>query len=141
VITPRIYNISELSREMKVTTRTIRFYEEQGLLQPERRGTQRYYSARDRVQLELILRGKRIGLSLAECKELIDLYDPAGSNHKQLSRLLDCIAERRRQLREQILDIEKIQWELDMAEQRCRVALSGFSGAAHQINNNRKSGS
>ncbi len=72
------YSISDLSRELDITTRAIRFYEEQGLLSPERRGLERIYSARDKVTLKLILRGKRIGFSLAECRELIELYDPSG---------------------------------------------------------------
>lgn len=70
------YSISDLARELDITTRAIRFYEEQGLLAPERRGQERVYSARDKVSLKLILRGKRIGFSLAECRELIELYDP-----------------------------------------------------------------
>jgi DNA-binding transcriptional MerR regulator len=65
------YSISDLARELDITTRAIRFYEEQGLLTPERRGLERIYTARDKVSLKLILRGKRIGFSLAECKELI----------------------------------------------------------------------
>ena len=67
------YSISDLARELDITTRAIRFYEEQGLLAPERRGQERVYSARDKVSLKLILRGKRIGFSLAECRELIEL--------------------------------------------------------------------
>lgn len=70
------YSISDLARELDITTRTIRFYEEQGMLCPERRGLERIYSARDKVTLKLILRGKRIGFSLAECRDLIGLYDP-----------------------------------------------------------------
>jgi len=79
------YSISDLARELDITTRAIRFYEEQGLLAPERRGQERIYSARDKVSLKLILRGKRIGFSLAECRELIELYDPTGGNQIQLS--------------------------------------------------------
>lgn len=120
---PRTYSISELAREMQVTTRTIRFYEEQGLLVPQRRGQERIYSLRDGVTLRLILRGKRIGFSLAECKELIGMYDPAGGNHKQLSRFLEKIAGRREQLEQQILDIQHMQLELNTAEQRCQAAL------------------
>ncbi|EJT85507.1 MerR family transcriptional regulator [Pseudomonas putida S11] len=82
------YSISDLSRELDITTRAIRFYEEQGLLSPERRGLERIYSARDKVSLKLILRGKRIGFSLAECRELIELYDPSSGNLKQLNSML-----------------------------------------------------
>ncbi|WP_407311036.1 MerR family transcriptional regulator [Pseudomonas sp. nanlin1] len=117
------YSISDLSRELDITTRTIRFYEEQGMLSPQRRGQERVYSARDKVSLKLILRGKRIGFSLAECRELIDLYDPSG-NQKQLTCLMDKIAERRAQLREQLLDIHQMQLELDTAQERCEQALA-----------------
>ena len=117
------YSISELARELDITTRAIRFYEEQGMLCPERRGMERIYSARDKVTLKLILRGKRIGFSLAECKEMISLYDPSGDNQKQLHTMLGKIAERRDQLEQQLLDIQQMQLELDTAEERCRAAL------------------
>ncbi|MFN3580320.1 MAG: MerR family transcriptional regulator [Pseudomonas sp.] len=117
------YSISDLARELDITTRAIRFYEEQGLLSPERRGQERIYSGRDKVTLKLILRGKRIGFSLAECKELISLYDPVGGNQKQLKTMLDKIAERRAQLDQQLLDIQQMQIELDTAEERCHSAL------------------
>ncbi|GAB3377337.1 MerR family transcriptional regulator [Azotobacter armeniacus] len=124
----KVYSISELARELDVTTRTIRFYEEQGMLAPERRGQERIYTARDRVTLKLILRGKRIGFSLAECKELIGMYDPRGGNLRQLERFLEKIAERRRQLELQLLDIQQLQLELDTAEERCRSALATARG-------------
>lgn len=117
------YSISELASELDITTRAIRFYEEQGMLAPARRGQERIYSSRDRVALKLILRGKRIGFSLAECKTLIELYDPRAGNRKQLQIMLDMIAERRQQLEQQLLDIQQIQLELDTAEERCLKAL------------------
>ncbi|WP_285423901.1 MULTISPECIES: MerR family DNA-binding transcriptional regulator [unclassified Pseudomonas] len=117
------YSISDLARELDITTRTIRFYEEQGMLSPERRGLERIYSARDKVTLKLILRGKRIGFSLAECRDLIGLYDPSGGNQKQLNTMLEKIVERRAQLDQQLLDIQQMQLELDTAEERCRAAL------------------
>ena len=119
------YTISDLARELDITTRAIRFYEEQGLLSPERRGQERIYSPRDKVSLKLILRGKRIGFSLAECRELIELYDPdpSSGNQTQLNTRLEKIAERRAQLEQQLLDIEQMQLELDTAEERCRAAL------------------
>lgn len=117
------YSITDLSRELDITTRAIRFYEEQGMLAPERRGQERIYSARDKVSLKLILRGKRIGFSLAECRELISLYDPSG-NQKQLTSMLAKIAERRAQLEQQLLDIEQMQLELDTAQERCSAALA-----------------
>lgn len=117
------YSISDLARELDITTRTIRFYEEQGMLSPERRGLERVYSARDKVTLKLILRGKRIGFSLAECRDLIGLYDPTGDNQKQLVTMLGKITERRTQLDQQLLDIQQMQLELDTAEERCKAAL------------------
>lgn len=122
-MTAKTYSITELARELDVTTRTIRFYEEQGMLAPTRRGQERIYTPKDRVALKLILRGKRIGFSLAECKSLIELYDPRGDNRHQLNIMLDKIAERRLQLEQQLLDIQQMQLELDTAEERCRAAL------------------
>ena len=118
------YSISDLARELDITPRAIRFYEEQGMLSPERRGLERIYSARDKVSLKLILRGKRIGFSLAECKELIELYDPASGNRKQLETFMHKIAARRLQLEQQLLDIQQMQLELDTAEERCQIAMS-----------------
>ena len=118
------YSISDLARELDITPRAIRFYEEQGMLSPERRGLERIYSARDKVSLKLILRGKRIGFSLAECKELIELYDPASGNRKQLETFMHKIAERRLQLEQQLLDIQQMQLELDTAEERCQIAMN-----------------
>ncbi|KZZ40342.1 MerR family transcriptional regulator, partial [Oleiphilus sp. HI0085] len=106
-------------REFDVTTRTIRFYEAEGLLHPTRKGQTRIYSDADRVTLKLIIRGKRLGLSLAESKELIQLYDPSGANQVQLRRLLDKINERRQVLKQQVEDIRVMQLELDEAESRC----------------------
>lgn len=123
----QIYSISDLARELDITTRAIRFYEEQGMLAPERRGLERIYSARDKVTLKLILRGKRIGFSLAECRELIELYDPSGGNQKQLNTMLGKIEERRGQLEQQLLDIQQMQLELDTAEERCRTELERIS--------------
>nr|WP_072423816.1 MerR family DNA-binding transcriptional regulator [Pseudomonas sp. NFACC19-2] len=118
------YSISDLARELDITTRAIRFYEEQGMLAPERRGQERVYSAKDKVTLKLILRGKRIGFSLAECRELIALYDPETGSRKQLETFMGKIAERRLQLEQQLLDIHQMQLELDTAEERCLAALA-----------------
>lgn len=118
------YSISDLARELDITTRAIRFYEEQGMLAPERRGQERIYRAKDKVTLKLILRGKRIGFSLAECRELIELYDPETGSRKQLETFMGKIAERRQQLEQQLLDIQQMQLELDTAEERCLAALA-----------------
>jgi len=120
------YGIAELAHEFGITHRTIRFYEEQGMLCPQRCGQERVYSSKDRVALILILRGKRIGFSLAECKELIELYDPNSGNQTQLNSMLQKIQKRRLQLEQQLLDIAQMQRELDVAEQRCRQALSAL---------------
>jgi len=120
----RQYSISELSKEFDITTRTIRFYEAEALLHPERKGQTRIYNEQDRVHLKLILRGKRLGFSLAESKELIELYDPKATNKKQLNRFMEKITERRLSLKQQLDDINLMQNELDEAEQRCIQALS-----------------
>lgn len=119
------YSISELAQEFDVTTRTIRFYEDEGLLAPQRRGQTRVYSPRDRVLLKLILRGKRLGFSLAECRELFDLYDPEQGNQAQYQLMLNKLAERRRALEQQMHDIHLMQIELDTAEARIRAAKAG----------------
>ncbi|APX93309.1 MerR family transcriptional regulator [Halomonas sp. 1513] len=121
---PRTYSISELSRMFEVTPRTIRFYEQEGLLEPERRGQTRIYHDKDRVRLKLTLRGKRLGFSLAEIREVIELYDalPDG-NARQLRRLLELLAEKRTNLQRQEEDIRLMRKELDDVEERCREAL------------------
>ncbi len=117
------YSISELAREFDITTRTIRFYEAEGLLTPTREGQNRIYSERDRVHLMLILRGKRLGFALAESKELIAMYDPAGANRKQLERYMAMIQQRRESLNQQLKDIQTTLSELIEAEHKCREAL------------------
>ena len=117
------HTIGELAREFDVTTRTIRFYEDQGLLSPQRRGQTRVYSAADRTTLKLILRGKRLGFSLAESRDLIRMYRPASDNREQLAALIDKINEKRAQLEQQLTDIQILQGELDDAEARARQAM------------------
>jgi DNA-binding transcriptional MerR regulator len=121
--TPASFTIGELAREFGVTIRTIRFYEDQGLITPERRGTTRIYTPADRVKLILILRGKRLGFTLAESREMIDLYDPESGNTHQLERMLAKLAEKRAVLDRQLEDIRLLQAEFDVAEQRVRNAL------------------
>lgn len=118
------YSISDLARELDVTPRAIRFYEEQDMLSPERRGQERVFSPKDLVALKLILRGKRIGFSLTECKELIELYDPSHGNRKQLDTFMNKITGRRAQLQQHLLDIQQMQLELDTAEERCLAAMA-----------------
>ncbi len=119
----RTYSISDLAREFDITTRTIRFYEEAGMLEPARNGQTRIYSDEDRVKLKLILRGKRLGFSLAESRELIEMYDPASDNAKQLHALRNKIQQSREALEQQLADIQVMQNELDAAEERCLEAL------------------
>lgn len=119
----RTYSISDLAKEFDITTRTIRFYEEAGMLEPERNGQTRIYSDEDRVKLKLILRGKRLGFSLAESRELIEMYDPASDNAKQLHALRNKIQQSREALEQQLADIQVMQNELDAAEERCLEAL------------------
>ena len=126
------YSISELASEFDVTTRTIRFYEEKGLLQPQRDGQRRIYSPADRTRLRLILRGKRLGFSLEESAEIIGMYGPAGSNRRQLETLLDRIAQRKAELERQRRDLDSMMRELAQAERNCREALDGLNGGAPQ---------
>lgn len=89
------FSIGELAREFDITTRSIRFYEDQGLLAPARHGQTRLYTNRDKVRLKLILRGKRLGFSLAETKRLFDLYDADSSSESQLHKILELIDEKK----------------------------------------------
>jgi len=105
--TPQIFTISDLSSEFSVTTRTLRFYETRGLLEPKRRGQTRLYSRRDRARLKLILQGKRVGFSLSEIKEMLDLYDLKDGQTTQLQVSLKRFKERITDLERQKLDIEE----------------------------------
>ena len=120
----KTYSISELASEFDVTTRSIRFYEDQGLLKPERKGQTRIYSSKDRVRLKLILRGKRLGFSLAESRELFDLWDETESgSERQLLKMLETLAQKQAQLEQQVKDIQMAKIELDSAHARCQAAL------------------
>ncbi|HSE01846.1 MAG TPA: MerR family DNA-binding transcriptional regulator [Burkholderiales bacterium] len=119
------FTISELAKEFDVTTRTIRFYEDQGLLSPAREGTTRVFSARDRVRLKLALRGKRLGFSLAEIRELFELYDVSRDEHKQLEEFLGKLERRRARLEQQREDIEAMLSEIDFFANQCRRLLRG----------------
>jgi DNA-binding transcriptional MerR regulator len=119
------YSITELSREFGVTPRTIRYYEDQGLLSPGREGQQRVYAKRDRTRLKLALRGKRLGFSLAEIKEMIDMYDRAPDQGSQLTRFLSGLTQRKAALQQQRQDIDELLSEIDSFEQQCREILKG----------------
>ena len=120
----KTYTISELAREFGITTRTIRYYEDEALLSPRREGQQRIYVEKDRVLLKLILRGKRLGFSLNESKAILALYEPGGSNRHQLQSMFDLISEKQESLRLRPEDIEMMQSDLLEAEERISSALS-----------------
>lgn len=123
------YTISELAREFDVTPRAIRFYEDQGLLAPTRAGQNRVYSKRDYVRLKLTLRGKRLGFSLSEVGEMVDMYDRAKDEKKQLATFVALLAERRTQLLHQRAEIDEMLAEINAFEAQSRKIL-GKSGAA-----------
>ncbi|QXO16057.1 MULTISPECIES: MerR family transcriptional regulator [Vibrio] len=116
------FKISELAKEFDITTRSIRFYEDMGLIQPERKGTVRIYQRRDKIRLKLILRGKRLGFSLAEIRELFELYD-AHQGETQLVKMLNIIEDKKAVLQRQLDDIGAVMGELEAARKRCEQAL------------------
>jgi DNA-binding transcriptional MerR regulator len=118
------YTIGDLSREFDVTPRTIRFYEDEGLLSPARHGRNRVYGPRERIRLKLILRGKRLGFSLGDIREMINLYDLPRGEARQLLHVCSMIRDRRANLEQQRKDIENILHELEVLEQSCVGLLS-----------------
>jgi DNA-binding transcriptional MerR regulator len=127
------YSISELAREFGISTRTIRFYEEKGFIAPRREGQRRIYGAADRARIKLLLRGKRIGMTLAESMEIIEMYDPDRGDREQLETLILRVQQRRSALRQQLKDIENMLKSLDEVEALCRAARRG-GGRARQKN-------
>ena len=123
-VSNRTYSISQLAEEFGVTARSIRFYEDQQLLSPERVGRNRLFHERDRVRLKLILRGKRLGFSLAEIREMFDLYDSEPGEAGQLRYLLESLDRKRAALRQQREDIDAVLAEMDEVEQRVRTSLA-----------------
>ncbi|MEE8495238.1 MAG: MerR family DNA-binding transcriptional regulator [Xanthomonadales bacterium] len=119
----KTYTIRDLAGEFDVTTRTIRFYEEKGFLKPERQGTRRIYSPSDRTRLRLILRGKRLGLSLDESAEIVLMYGSPRNNRKQLEKLVARIGQKQVELRSQRQDLEFMLLDLRNAEDKCLHAL------------------
>jgi DNA-binding transcriptional MerR regulator len=117
------FTITELAREFNITSRTIRFYEDQGLLSPRRAGRVRVYGKRDRTRLKLTLRGKRLGLALAEIKELLELYDTARDESAQIYKFLVVLSKRRAALEQQREDIEAVLSEIYALEKQCRALL------------------
>jgi DNA-binding transcriptional MerR regulator len=119
------YTIGDLAREFDVTLRTIRHYEDGGLLAPQRAGSQRVYGKRDYVRLKLILRGRRLGFSLAQVGEMLELYDSAPDERPQLRKFLAALAVRREQLERQRRDIDETIAEIRGFEQQSRKLLNG----------------
>jgi DNA-binding transcriptional MerR regulator len=124
------FTISELAKEFALTTRAIRFYEDCGLVSPRRAGSARVYGERERVRIKLILRGKRLGLSLAEIGELLDLYEVARNERAQLSKFLQLLGERRGRLLQQKDDIDATLAEIEGLERECRRRLKGQESRA-----------
>ncbi len=120
----RLFTISDLAQEFDLTPRAIRFYEDVGLLTPSRDGRHRVYTHRDRTRLKLTLRGKRLGLSLQEIKQLVDMYDASSDTKPQLEAFLQVLHTHRLQLEQQLEDIRITLDEISQHEERCRSALA-----------------
>lgn len=120
------YSISDLSKEFDITTRSIRFYEDQGLISPTRKGQTRIYNQRDRVRLKLILRGKRLGFSLAETGRLFELYDVDKTSAKQLDSIMSLISQKKADLKQQLDDINAVLIELNDLEDNCKSILDSL---------------
>lgn len=121
---PSTWTISELAREFDVTPRTIRFYEDQGIVSPAREGRNRIFGPRDRTRLKLALRGKRLGLQLSEILTLIDMYDGPGDTEVQLRQYLSVLEQHRVTLEQQRRDIDDTLQEISEQERQCRVLLA-----------------
>jgi DNA-binding transcriptional MerR regulator len=123
----KTYSIRDLASEFDITPRTIRFYEEKGYLSPAREGTRRVYSQPDHTRLRLILRGKRLGLSLDETADLIRMYGSPRNNRKQLEKFLVRIAEKRTELERKRRDLEVMLSDLRIVEENCQQELANYS--------------
>ena len=128
---PKTYSISDLASEFDITTRTIRFYEEKDLLAPTRNGSTRIYSTADKVKLKLILRGKRLGLTLEESRDIIEMYDPTKGNVEQLQKLIAKFQQKRTQLEQQRHDLDLMIMDLRDAEAKCNEALAQSTDHSH----------
>ena len=126
----RTWTVRELADELGVTTRTLRFYEAEGLIAPERRGTARIYHPRDRTRLRLIMRGKRFGMSLTEIREIVGMYDGAASSERhQLETLLGRLAEIRTDLRRRRDDLQRLLEEIETVSVSCEDRLTELGPA------------
>lgn len=122
------FAISDLAREFGITPRTIRFWEDQGILAPQREGSKRVFTRRDRARLKMALRGKRLGLSLAEIKDLIGMYASTEDETPQLLECLRVMSKRREALEQQREDIEAMLAEIAQFEQQCQLELARRNG-------------
>lgn len=124
---PQTYSISDLAKEFDLTTRAMRFYEDMGLLQPERSGPggrNRIYSGRDRARLKLTLRAKRLGLSLTDAKDIIDMYDSPRDTAAQLEKFLQVLAQHQQQLEAQMTDLQANLDELKVHQREAKSLLA-----------------
>ena len=129
-LTDTFFTVNELARDLSVTPRTIRFYEDKGLIIPRRAGTMRVYTRRDRARMVLILRGKRLGFSLREIKDYLDLYDIDPSQSEQIRLLLKQVQDRLEMLEEQRIALEETVTELREIEAQALSALEGQDGTS-----------
>ena len=127
---PETFTISDLAREFALTTRAIRFYEDEGLLAPLREGRARVYTERERTRIKLILRGKRLGLALSEIRELFDLYATTRNERPQLEKFLVMLGDRRAMLLQQREDIDAVLAEIAVLDRDCRRRLKAEAPAA-----------
>ena len=126
------YSITDLAREFEITPRAIRFYEDQGLLSPDREGPsgrKRVYNGRERTRLKLTLRGKRLGLTLNEIREILDLYESPRDTAPQLERFLHLLAQHRGALERQLEDLQAQLAEIVQHERQCKTLLASHPGA------------
>jgi len=131
----RTFTIRQLTKEFEVTARTLRFYEDEGLISPERRGQTRIYSGRDRARITLILRGRRVGFSLAEIREILDLYDLHDGGKTQIMHARKKFEEQLHKLERQKIDIEESLTELRRAISAVddAIAKGQLARPAHQV--------
>jgi len=120
----RQYSISQMAQEFDITPRAIRHYEQIGLISPTRIGQNRIYNSADRTRLKLIVRGKRLGLSLEQSREIINMYEPGANNHAQLEKLIDAIRLQRLRLQAQLEELNSMLGDLDQAEAESLAALA-----------------
>jgi DNA-binding transcriptional MerR regulator len=132
-VASRTWTIAQIAEDLGITHRTVRYYEDLGLISPERRGTTRVFHARDRIRLQLVLRGKRLGFPLEEIRTIVDMYDEQPGEAGQLRYLLDQIGDRRAELEQRKRDVEAALAELDDLEQRCHDDLQALGEGAGRV--------